>query len=37
MNEKRRVLAVVAHPDDIEFNMSGTLSLLAKSGYEPTN
>ena len=35
MSEKRTVFAVVAHPDDIEFNMAGTLSLLAKAGYEP--
>ena len=30
----RRVFAVGAHPDDIEFAMSGTLILLAKAGYE---
>ena len=29
-----RVLAVVAHPDDIEFVMAGTLLLLAKCGWE---
>ena len=28
------VLAVAAHPDDIEFLMSGTLMLLGKAGYE---
>jgi len=31
---KNRVLAIAAHPDDIEFGMSGTLILLAKKGYE---
>ncbi len=35
MSEKPAVLAVAAHPDDIEFNMAGTLSLLAKAGFEP--
>jgi len=35
VNEKRTVFAVVAHPDDIEFNMAGTLVLLAKAGFEP--
>ena len=30
----KRVLAIVAHPDDIEFVMSGTLMLLAKAGCE---
>lgn len=30
----KRVLAVVAHPDDIEFMMSGTLILLHDAGYE---
>lgn len=30
----RRVFAVVAHPDDIEFLMSGTLMLLGRAGYE---
>jgi LmbE family N-acetylglucosaminyl deacetylase len=29
------VFAVVAHPDDIEFNMAGTLVLLAQAGFEP--
>lgn len=29
-----RVLAIVAHPDDIEFMMAGTLLLLAKAGLE---
>jgi N-acetylglucosamine malate deacetylase 1 len=35
MSEKPRALAVVAHPDDIEFNMAGTLALLARAGFEP--
>ncbi len=35
MSEKRTVFAVAAHPDDIEFNMAGTLSLLVKAGFEP--
>ena len=35
MSEKRSVFAVAAHPDDIEFNMAGTLSLLVKAGFEP--
>lgn len=30
----KRVFAIVAHPDDIEFGMSGTLMLLAKAGCE---
>ena len=29
---KKRVFAIAAHPDDIEFGMSGTLILLAKAG-----
>ena len=28
MAEKQVALAVGAHPDDVEFNMAGTLSLL---------
>ena len=35
MSESQTVFAVAAHPDDIEFNMAGTLSLLAKAGFEP--
>lgn len=35
MNDKRSVFAVAAHPDDIEFNMAGTLSLLVEAGFEP--
>jgi N-acetylglucosamine malate deacetylase 1 len=30
----RRAFAVAAHPDDIEFLMSGTLMLLGRAGYE---
>jgi LmbE family N-acetylglucosaminyl deacetylase len=29
-----RALAIVAHPDDIEFNMAGTMMLLHAAGYE---
>ena len=35
MSEKPRAFAVGAHPDDIEFNMAGTLALLARAGFEP--
>lgn len=31
----RKVLAIGAHPDDIEFMMAGTLLALAGAGYEP--
>jgi LmbE family N-acetylglucosaminyl deacetylase len=31
---KYRVMAIAAHPDDIEFGMSGTLFLLKKAGCE---
>ena len=31
---KKRILAIAAHPDDIEFGMSGTLIHLAKAGCE---
>ena len=34
MSEKGVVLAVGAHPDDVEFNMAGTLALLVKAGVE---
>src|SRR4051812_13049602 len=30
----RRVLAIAAHPDDIEFMMAGTLLLLGEAGWE---
>ena len=32
--ENKRVLAVGAHPDDVEFMCSGTLRLLKEKGYE---
>jgi LmbE family N-acetylglucosaminyl deacetylase len=35
MSEKRSVLAVGAHADDVEFQMAGTLSLLVKAGFKP--
>ena len=35
MAEKQVVLAVGAHPDDVEFNMAGTLCLLVKAGFRP--
>jgi LmbE family N-acetylglucosaminyl deacetylase len=35
MSQKRTVFAVGAHPDDVEFGMAGTLSLLAQAGFEP--
>ena len=35
MAEKCRVLAVGAHPDDVEFGMAGTLILLRDAGFEP--
>jgi len=34
MTGTRRAFAVAAHPDDIEFVMSGTLILLGRAGYE---
>ncbi len=30
----KRVFAIAAHPDDIEFLMSGTLMHLTEAGYE---
>ena len=33
-NSDKRVLALGAHPDDIEFLMAGTLALLHQRGYE---
>ena len=36
MTPKPRVLAVGAHPDDVEFGMAGTLILLRDAGYEPS-
>jgi LmbE family N-acetylglucosaminyl deacetylase len=33
--EKHVAFAVGAHPDDVEFNMAGTLCLLAEAGFEP--
>ncbi|MBM4089719.1 MAG: LmbE family protein [Planctomycetes bacterium] len=35
MSEARTAFAVGAHPDDIEFNMAGTLALLARAGFAP--
>ena len=32
---RKVALAVGCHPDDVEFGMAGTLSLLAKAGFEP--
>ena len=34
MKLKSKVMAIAAHPDDIEFGMSGTLFLLKKAGCE---
>ena len=31
---QKTILAIAAHPDDIEFMMSGTLFLLKEAGYE---
>ncbi len=31
----KTVLAIGAHPDDVEFMMAGTLLMLARAGYEP--
>jgi N-acetylglucosamine malate deacetylase 1 len=35
VDQKKTVFAVGAHPDDVEFNMAGTLVLLAQAGFEP--
>ena len=35
MSSDQTVFAVGAHPDDIEFNMAGTLAHLAQAGFEP--
>jgi LmbE family N-acetylglucosaminyl deacetylase len=32
--KQKRVFAIAAHPDDIEFQMAGTLILLSRAGYE---
>lgn len=34
MQDNGRILAIGAHPDDVEFKCAGTLSLLRKKGYE---
>jgi len=34
MKENKHVLAIMAHPDDIEFLCAGTLALLRRKGYE---
>jgi N-acetylglucosamine malate deacetylase 1 len=34
MNKIKRAFAVAAHPDDVEFFMSGTLMRLGQAGYE---
>jgi len=36
VEDNRRVLAIGAHPDDVEFKAAGTLSLLRKKGCEIT-
>ncbi|GMV97021.1 MAG: PIG-L family deacetylase [Phycisphaerae bacterium] len=35
MSDRPVAFAVGAHPDDVEFNMAGTLALLARAGFEP--
>ena len=35
VSDTQTAFAIGAHPDDIEFNMAGTLSLLAQAGFEP--
>jgi LmbE family N-acetylglucosaminyl deacetylase len=34
INRKKTAIAIGAHPDDIEFQMAGTLILLKRAGYE---
>jgi LmbE family N-acetylglucosaminyl deacetylase len=34
MNEKKKILSVLAHPDDESFGMGGTLALYAQQGVE---
>ncbi len=34
MKDNKTILAIMAHPDDIEFLCGGTLALLAKKGYD---
>lgn len=34
MSTIKRAMAIGCHPDDIEFNMAGTLLMLQKAGYE---
>lgn len=34
MDQKKTAFAIGAHPDDIEFQMAGTLLLLKRAGYE---
>src|SRR5262245_29510784 len=36
MPESRRILALHAHPDDIEFQCAGTLALLRQKGHHVT-
>ena len=36
MEDNGRILAIGAHPDDVEFTCAGTLSLLRKKGYAIT-
>ncbi len=35
MNDRPVAFAIGAHPDDIEFTMAGTLTLLAQRGFQP--
>ena len=35
-NNPRRILAIHAHPDDIEFQCAGTLALLQEKGHQIT-